>query len=679
VLPGFSGASVARLRRVALRSLVALGRVLRGSRGILPHRSRGAVQEPQAPTAEPWLVQGWAWFGRDTLAAVHVTIDGVVVVDATLGPPRPDVAAARPATRGASRCSWDALVDLTPYEGREIKLGALAVPERGVPEVLTAIRAFVRPRTVGVIESPPDGAVVPPGGRRVSGWALPTGAVPARIHVRVDGRDSGLARPLASPRPDVASRRPDPAAPVAGFEHFVVLEGRPRARVRLEADVEDLTGRRYSMDAVELVIGAPPPHSEKDRAELDRTATQTRPLPQPRTHVGVRLVVFTHRLDLGGGQLYLQELLRHLVAEGQMSCLVVSAVDGPLRRELSSLGVRVEVGDFPVDTDGYRSRRDELEQLVADHGANIALVNTMGAGIGADVAQRCGIPTVWIIRESYTPEQYWPAAYGEGRVAPAVRQSVERALGRTEAVVFEADATRAAYAALCADRAVTIPHGVPLGSIDDHRAASTRDDARRELGIDPGDTLLLTVGSVEPRKAQVALAIAFAEIATDFPHAQLVIVGDAGTPYAVAVREVIERLRGTARIRLEPAAPDPHDWYLAADAFILASDTESLPRVLLEAMAYELPVAATAVWGIPSLVEDGRTGLLFQPRDVGAVVDVLRRLLTLSPDERVRLGAQGAVSVRERHDPAIAEHAIHALVHGLAVDPTARPEELLAP
>ena len=71
-----------------------------------------------------------------------------------------------------------------------------------------------------------------------------------------------------------------------------------------------------------------------------------------------------------------------------------------------------------------------------------------------------------------------------------------------------------------------------------------------------------------------------------------------------------------------------------SDLLVCASDVESLPRTVLEAMAWELPVLATAVYGLPELIDDGETGWLCAPRDVDALADGLRRALTTEPQQR---------------------------------------------
>jgi D-inositol-3-phosphate glycosyltransferase len=518
---------------------------------------------------------------------------------------------------------------------------------------------------------------VPAGRLRVAGWALPSGATLARVTVRVNGDATGSARPLASPRPDLAATRSEAAAPIAGFEHAVVVGGAPGDPVQIEVDVVTCDGRRFPLEPVTVVIDP----------DVRRANATPRPIPpvdagsdcsSTTRRAAIRLVAFTHRLDLGGGQLYLQDLLRELLPDPDLDCLVVSAADGPLRHELESIGAEVRVTAFPVSTlEEYEDRVVELASVVRERDANVVLVNTMMSGIGADLAARLGIPAIWVIRESFVPDDFWPAAYGEDGVDPHVRDAIERRLSGAGAVVFEADATRAAYAPLTdSQRAVTIPHGVPLGPIDVHSGVD-RGVARRVGGFAETADVVLNVGTIEPRKGQAALMLAFAEIADEFPDATLVVVGDIGDTYATAVRAMARRLQLGNRLRIEPITPDPHPWYAIANAFVLPSDVESLPRVLLEAMAFGLPVAATAVWGIPEIIDDGENGLLFEARDIGAIVDVLRRLLTMSTRERQRLGTAASRTVRARHDPATAVDCLGKLIRGFASNPTAVPRTLL--
>ena len=88
----------------------------------------------------------------------------------------------------------------------------------------------------------------------------------------------------------------------------------------------------------------------------------------------------------------------------------------------------------------------------------------------------------------------------------------------------------------------------------------------------------------------------------------------------------------------------------AAVAVLPAVWWENCPMAVLEAAAQGVPVVASAVGGIPELVEDGGTGLLIPPGDADALSGALTRLLE-RPEEGARLGAAAWARMRARHDP----------------------------
>jgi len=99
--------------------------------------------------------------------------------------------------------------------------------------------------------------------------------------------------------------------------------------------------------------------------------------------------------------------------------------------------------------------------------------------------------------------------------------------------------------------------------------------------------------------------------------------------------------------------------YARAAVVVLPSHREGLPLTVLEAMAHGRPVVASAVGGIPELVEDGVTGILVPPGDVGALRAALERLLD-DPVLRRRMGRAGRRRVNElcsRED--VAEATLH--------------------
>jgi len=636
--------------------------------------------DPLVPEQGANEVSGWARTGSTPIRAVVLTVDGV---PHAFG--RPDPTNDRAATGVAT---WRGQVHLAP--GTTVCLGAVVLQSNGLSIELDTQTVIVpippppessapAPPPTSNLELPVAGSLVTDRLVRVVGWSVDDPL--ARIEVLVDDR-GGAARQMALPRTDVAAAVSSPHAGFSGFEHVLDLGDRaPGAIVRIVVDGVAPDGGRHRIGSSAIVVGTSSSSTVIDderlagqRARTDRVAARHRPAAD-----GVRILAVTHDLGLGGGQLYLQELLVQLLADPEVRCTVVSPGDGPLRRELEALGVEVHVtGTYPTDPLAHEALLLELAFLAGEQETTVVLVNTAGAACGIDLAARIAVPALWAIHESYAPEHFVHAAYGPGGAHPSAQVRLEEALSTAAAVIFEAEETRGLY---CRHgdtrRFVHVAYGIPLDAIDEFLATDDRSARRAALGWSDDDVVLLCVGTIEPRKAQASLLRAFAGISADHPDAVLVLVGDRDDAYGAAVRRYADVLGLGDRVRIEPVVADCYGWYAAADAFVLASDVESLPRSVLEAMAFGLPVVVADVFGLSDLVDDGRTGLLLAPRDLASLQDTLRRLLSLSAEERVALGQRGAAHVHAVHDSKAYAAAFRRLIDGLADDPSALPGELL--
>jgi glycogen synthase len=88
-------------------------------------------------------------------------------------------------------------------------------------------------------------------------------------------------------------------------------------------------------------------------------------------------------------------------------------------------------------------------------------------------------------------------------------------------------------------------------------------------------------------------------------------------------------------------------WYRAADILVVPSWYEPFGMVILEGMLYGLAVAASAVGGPAEILDHGRTGVLFAPRDGAALAEAVLRLIK-NPESIARIGQAGAREVREK-------------------------------
>jgi glycosyltransferase involved in cell wall biosynthesis len=278
---------------------------------------------------------------------------------------------------------------------------------------------------------------------------------------------------------------------------------------------------------------------------------------------------------------------------------------------------------------------------------------------------------------------FWHAAYGQGSLHPYARARAEEALASAAAVVFPAEATRQLFLDDAdPQRLAAIPYGIELEAIDAAARAPDRHELRRRLKVPAEAEVVLCLGSIEPRKSQAMLAAAFAQIAERHPRAQLALVGATEDAYCAdyrsALREFVRRSGLDTRVRIEPVTDDPYSWHAVADVLVCASDIESLPRVIVEAMAFGTPVLSTRVFGVPELIDDGRTGFLCDMRDTADLAAGLDRVLGAPAHELAAVTRAAAEHARRRHDPSAYAATMASLLRAVAVNPRALPHDVLA-
>jgi len=169
----------------------------------------------------------------------------------------------------------------------------------------------------------------------------------------------------------------------------------------------------------------------------------------------------------------------------------------------------------------------------------------------------------------------------------------------------------------------TIRNGIDTSTVG---RAGARRRWRAAHGFGEGDFLVVSVGRLEPQKNPLGIIGAFSSAFGSGQRGQLLLVGG-GSLRAAAGRRAAE-LGLASRVHLLGVRTDVPEILAASDVFALASDWEGTPLAVMEAMAAGLPVASTAVGGIPELVVSGRTGLLVPAGDTSALGAALLRMAT---------------------------------------------------
>lgn len=536
--------------------------------------------------------------------------------------------------------------------------------------------------TYGQLESPSQEDHLKGEILRVHGWCFFAGSHVARIDVLVDGRSIAKAR-IYLPRPDVAENHVDRNASVSGFEHLLAVDPDQRhGDFVVSVEATSLDGRVWRSDSYRCTW----PEADGDGASLERAQclderakASVASLPAP----GQKLMVFTHSLSIGGGELWLDELLRQVAGFPELSCEVVSFQDGPLRKKLEALGitVRVTTPSHVDSVDAYLGRVNELATLMRVSGAGVVLINTIGLFVVAEAAKLAKLPTIWAIHESFETPVFRFLHWDLTGVDPLVRERFDKALGLADALVFEASQTSDLFAHLSSPkRRFVLDYGVNVAQIDKYRASIDRARLRTEAGFSSSDVIISVIAVMEDRKAQAAVVAAFDELCLVHPQLRLVLVGGRDHRYVHCLVEQVERYGIGDRVTLVNTTPDIYPWYAISDILVSASDVESLPRSILEAMAFELPVVSTDAFGIVDLIDNGRTGWLTGVRDLEGLTGILHYVLGLSNEERSAVGAQARSEILHRHGENSYGRAIaRAAIDLLAGKPTALVDNLGPP
>ncbi|MGO9613014.1 MAG: glycosyltransferase [Dissulfurispiraceae bacterium] len=154
-------------------------------------------------------------------------------------------------------------------------------------------------------------------------------------------------------------------------------------------------------------------------------------------------------------------------------------------------------------------------------------------------------------------------------------------------------------------RIEVIYNGIDLTRLD---SLSSREELRKQLGLDPTWFYLVFVGSLVERKGIEYLIKAVKETRVD--KLCLLILGKG---------ELMDRVRASTendqRFKVLGFKSNAVEYIKASDLLILPSIYEGLPNVILEAMAVGTPVIATNIYGVPELIDNYANGILVSPRN----------------------------------------------------------------
>lgn len=367
--------------------------------------------------------------------------------------------------------------------------------------------------------------------------------------------------------------------------------------------------------------------------------------PDPRIHV----VQTTFGMGIGGMERMIMDLCRYTDPQRFRFTVCCLSVRGPLADQLDAEGVPVVFCENQTRLGKYL-RALELTRILCREQPDILHTHNTTAFVDGLIAAKLARVPIVVHTDhckNYPIELRWTIA----------EHVASRFVDRVVAVSHHtrSDLIRHEWIPV---RKLTVIHN----GIDPRLTRNTPVEAlRRELAI-PSDHLVIgTVGRLETQKGLDLFLSAIHLLGRDHPNVTFLIVG--GGSQEADLKDLARRLGVAERVIFTGWRSDAVDLLQLLDCFVSTSNFEGLPMVLLEAMAFAKPIVATAVGGVPELVEPEFNGLTVGERNPRLVAEALSRLIR---DEafRRRLGENSRVRYKERFTARAMADAYQQLYEG---------------
>lgn len=349
-----------------------------------------------------------------------------------------------------------------------------------------------------------------------------------------------------------------------------------------------------------------------------------------------KIVYLINGLGSGGAEMMLYRLLQRLDrSRFEPEVITLLEIEGPLAAKIKSLGVQVNSIDTKSKTDiGSIIRLYKVlkkKEPVIVHGQLYA----------ADLLSRlvgslAGVP---IIISSIRNERYG------NYFRDYLIKITERFTTRTTIV------SKSAAERFINDRVIPryklkiIYNGINPNDFYFGLNENDKNALRISMNLPKEKFLILSVASLTNQKGYYDLIKATQRLIEEDNDLLLLLAGSG--PLEKELKRWVNELNLKQNVCFIGRSDNVPKLMALADCFVLSSHWEGLPGVILEAMASELPVVATAVGGTPELVSDGVTGYLVPPKMPGQLATALKNVIEMDVSERIFMGQAGRKRVEE--------------------------------
>ncbi len=336
----------------------------------------------------------------------------------------------------------------------------------------------------------------------------------------------------------------------------------------------------------------------------------------------MKILYLVTQSSWGGAQKYVFELAQALQNEHEV-CVACGGT-GELYQKLRDYNIRViplsylkrDISFF-YEIKGYF----ELKNLLKNENPDIFHVNSSKAGVlGSFAARKMSVKVIYTVHGAV-----FTAAFSKAK--KIFFKWIEKMTVKYKDIVIavsEKDRQLWLKNKICSSgKIITVRNGINPSA---ESMFFSKDEARQKLNLGLNEKKIIgIVANFYPEKNYFFLIKAYAELLKDKPGTRLVIIGD-GTERNKIENE-IAALQLREKFFLLGFVKDASRYIKAFDIFVLPSIKEGLPCTLLEAQLAKVPIVASKVGGIPEIISDEKSGLLFDSNDQNQFLEKIKRLL----------------------------------------------------
>ncbi len=347
----------------------------------------------------------------------------------------------------------------------------------------------------------------------------------------------------------------------------------------------------------------------------------------------MNILFLTTHINAGGITSYLLTLSKGLVASGHKVFIVSSG--GNMKASFESLGVHVF--ELAIKTKSELSPKiylaiPKVKTIIKDHHIDILHAHTRVTQVLSRIVSRlCKKPYVG------TCHGYFKRRLSR-RMFPCWGDKV----------IAISDAVKAHLIDdffIPLKRVVLVSSGIDLAAfplIDGNRRLKNR----QIYNIKKDDVVIGIIARLSDVKGQDILIESIPRVVQKYPEIILMIVGEG--KMEGALKEQVKKLNVERNIQFISVINKTYEFLTMFDIFVMPSREEGLGLSVMEAQSAGLPVVASRVGGLPSLIEDGVSGSLVERGNVLALADALIALIQ-DKDKRKKMGQQAHNFIQQKH------------------------------